>query len=407
MTRSARTTILITTATAICLGALSATLGGTSEPTEAPAAFDNRTNGFVSQTEFDALRATFEERDEIADGLGPVYNAQSCAECHQTPLTGGSSQVSELRAGHADAAGQFVEAPGGSLINDRAIHARIQETVPGAEKVRTLRTSPSVLGVGFVEAIRSGTLAQIANAQPGQSGGAIAGEVIRVPVLEMDGAFRVGRFGWKNQHASLLSFSADAYLNEIGITSRLQPVENTSMGRAIARFDAVPDPEDTEDDIDGFAAFMRATKAPPRDGALAATPDATAGAALFNQVGCNICHVPSIVTAPAGTLINGGALTVPPALGNKIIHPFSDYLLHDVGSGDGIVQNGGPSTANKVRTAPLWGLRARSRHMHDGEALTLLDAIRRHGGEAAGVVYAFRTLSATRRNQILAFLESL
>src|SRR5262249_14601083 len=150
---------------------------------------------------------------------------------------------------------------------------------------------------------------------------------------------RGGRFGWKNQHASLLSFAADAYLNEQGITSRFQPTDVTPI------CDTVADPEDQfEDgleDIDHQARFMRATKAPSRDTVLAATNDAIVGGQLFNAIGCNICHVTSITTAPAGTVINGGQFTVPAALGNKIIHPFGDFLLHDVGTGDGIVQNGG------------------------------------------------------------------
>ena len=201
---------------------------------EAPAAFDNQpVPGFYpgtpaqQQAAFDADRATFEERDEIADGLGPVFNAQSCAECHQNPVTGGGSQVAELRAGHNDVFGNFVDAPGGSLINDRAINAAIQERVQGADDIRTLRMSTSVLGTGFIEAINSNALIAIANAQPGQSGGAIAGQVIQVPVLEAPGQVRVGRFGWKNQNSSLLSFAGDAYLNEMGITNRLVRAENT------------------------------------------------------------------------------------------------------------------------------------------------------------------------------------
>jgi CxxC motif-containing protein (DUF1111 family) len=380
---------------------------GQTGPTEAPTGFDNKTNGFISQVDFDSFQATFEERDDIAKGLGPVYNAQSCAECHQNPVTGAVSQVSEVRAGHRDSLGRFVDAPGGSLINDRAIDARIQERVPGAENVRTLRMSTNALGNGFVEAINSNTLAAIANAQPGQSGGQIQGQLIAVPVLESPGATRVGRFGWKNQHASLLSFAADAYLNEIGITSRLVGTENTSLGNSVAAFDTVPDPEDTENDIDQFAAFMRATKAPPRDLAVAGTADAVAGSKLFDQIGCNICHVRSITTSSIGTVINGGALTVPAALGNKIIHPFGDFLLHDIGTGDGIVQNGGQSTANKLRTQPLWGVRTHSRHMHDGASLTFNDAILRHAGEARGVTSNYRALSGTQQNQIITFLKSL
>src|SRR5262249_33551701 len=154
---------------------------------------------------------------------------------------GGASQIAELRAGHNDVFGNFVDAPGGSLINDRAIDARIQERVPGSETVRTLRMSTGVLGGGFVEAINSNTLNAIANAQPGQSGGAIRGQLIQVPVLEAPGSVRAGRFGWKNQNASLLSFAGDAYLNEMGITNRLVRTENTSMGNSVAAFDTVPD----------------------------------------------------------------------------------------------------------------------------------------------------------------------
>jgi CxxC motif-containing protein (DUF1111 family) len=159
--------------------------------------------------------------------------------------------------------------------------------------------------------------------------------------------------------------------------------------------------------VEAFTRFMRASKAPPRDAALAATADAQAGSNLFNQVGCNICHVRNITTAPAGTVINRGALTVPPALGNKVIHPFGDFLLHNVGTGDGIVQNGGQSTRNKVRTAPLWGVRSRGRLMHDGETLNRNESILRHAGEATGVINSYRNLSTNQKNQLITFLNSL
>lgn len=415
MQRSRTARNLLVVVTAGVLASLTIAVQGQTGATEAPAGFDNKTNGFVSQAEYDDLRAVFEERDDVAKGLGPLYNAQSCAECHQNPITGGGSQVAELRAGHRDGAGNFVDAPGGSLINDRAIHPDIQERVGGADNVRTLRMSTSVMGAGFIEAINSNTLVAIANAQPA----ALRGQVIQVPVLEAPGNNRVGRFGWKNQNSSLLSFAADAYLNEMGITNRLLRTENTSMGRSVANFDTVPDNqpcannaaiscgEDPDGDIDEFAAFMRATKAPPRDTALAATGDAIQGSNLFNAVGCATCHTRTITTSSVGSVINGGAFTVPPALGNKIIHPFSDFLLHDIGTGDGIVQNGGQSTANKIRTVPLWGTRTRDRHMHDGLSLTFTDSILRHGGEATGVTNNFRALSNAQRNQIVTFLQSL
>jgi CxxC motif-containing protein (DUF1111 family) len=374
--------------------------------TEAPTGFDDQTNGSVLQDQFDADKSAFDQREVKSDGLGPVYNAQSCVECHQNPVSGGISQITEVRAGHLDG-NDFIEHPGGSLIHSRSIDVTAQEQVMDGNEVRAFRTSLNTLGDGFVEAISDDTLVAIAASQPAESRGRIAGEVVRVPVLEAGGALRVGRFGWKNQHASLVSFSADAYLNEMGITSPLLPVENTTNGASIAVYDSVADPEDDGDDVEAFARYMRATKPPSRDETVAATADAQAGSRIFDSIGCATCHVRAITTAPAGTVINGGELTVPAALGNKIIHPFSDFLLHNVGTGDGVVQNGGGSTRNKLRTPPLWGLRTRNRLMHDGESLSFNSAILRHGGEAVLVTNSYRRLSDARKNQLITFLKSL
>ena len=374
--------------------------------TEAPAGYDGQTNGLVDQATHDSDASTFSEVEGISKGLGPIYNAVSCADCHQTPMTGAASQVSELRAGHFDSQGNFVGAPGGSLIHDRAIDPSIQPRVPSTENVRTFRMSISTLGDGYIEAISDDTLKTLAAKQRQSTRGLIAGQFIEVPVLESPGTMAVGRFGWKDQHASLLSFAADAYLNEMGITSRLMPDENTSMGRSVAAFDTVPDPEDTDNDIDAFARFSRATKAPVPDVQLAGAPDAQAGSVIFDKIGCGICHIRTLVTAPAGTALQGGTYVVPPALGSKVIHPYSDYLLHNIGTGDGIVQNGGPSTTLKVRTAPLWGLRARDRLMHDGLSLTVGDAILRHRGEATIVTGVYRALSPRQRQQLETFLNA-
>jgi CxxC motif-containing protein (DUF1111 family) len=220
--------------------------------------------------------------------------------------------------------------------------------------------------------------------------------------------FAVGRFGWKSSVSSMLTFAALAYLGDLGITNRLFPNE------LVPQCDAVPDPEDGhgkppgQQDIDALAGFLRATKVPPRDAVLAATPDAQAGSALFNQIGCAICHVPTLQTAPVGTVINGGTFRIPSALGDKLIHPYSDLLLHNVGTGDGTVSFGNPqSTANKLRTTPLWGVRMRNRLIHDGESRTFTEAILRHGGEATEVVNQFNNLSATEKAQLIQFLKSL
>ena len=427
--------ILLLVCAAVCM-----TLVGVAQdaPREAPALFDTPTlvqnpgsqshsNGIAEPPgDTYALDQTiYEQENDPSTGLGPVFNARACVDCHQNPVSGGSSQFTELRAGHLDAKGVFqnpmvaiADSPvcipgtptcisGRSIVNDRAVVPEAQEHIPATEDIRALRATLNTLGDGFVEAIDDQTLKGFAASQNALPGGHIHGEAIEVPIFEAAGQTRVGRFGWKDQHGSLLSFAADAYLNEMGITNRLRPHDTTTIGKSTS------DPEDTPDHlnlaaIDHFAQFIRGTKVPPRDAVLNATADALAGQALFEQIGCKICHVETIVTAPAGTPINGGTFTVPDALGNKIIHPFSDYLLHDIGTGDGIVQTPAfPETASKLRTAPLWGLRMRPRYMHDLKSLSLESAISRHRGEADEVADRFEELSSAQKQQLFTFLNSL
>ena len=411
---------------------------------EAPTGFDNKTNGLVDDATHTADQAKFDEVEQISDGLGPLYNAQSCRECHQNPTSGGSSQVSELRVGHRGPGGKFEnpEIPinrgaeiikGRSLVNDRAIcpnaafpSTEIQERVPDSEHIRTFRVSLNLLGDGFVEAVPDQTFVDLAKEQCNKNHHKICGQVLYVPVVEAPGQTAVGRFGWKDQQASLLSFSADAYLNEMGITSRLQPDEVTNLCNSVAEPNDKPG-ADGLSDIDHFARFVRATEAPGRDAQLAATPKARQGAELFSKVGCDHCHVQTLTTAATGTKINGGTLTIPDALGGKQFHPYGDFLLHDVGTGDGIVQSMTEhygkrmysitwknlsitefeSTANKIRTAPLWGVRLHSRLMHDGASVTPLDAILRHRGEAREVTEKFERLKSSEKEALLEFLRSL
>jgi CxxC motif-containing protein (DUF1111 family) len=457
-----------------------------SAPAEALAGFDDQSNGFSDPDRRKADLKFFEEVEQIApDGLGPIYNAQSCRECHQTPVTGAASQVSELRVGHVDAHGFFQnpEIPinhgaevikGRTLVNDRAICAEIQEHVPETETVRTTRLTTSTLGDGYVEAIADETLLKILRDQCRASHKKICGQAVKVPVPESEGRNRIGRFGWKDQHASLLGFAADAYLNEMGVTSRLQKdevtmicsppvateVPNTDPNK-VTDPNSLPDPAGNNlEDIDHFASFMRSLKAPARDETVAATPEAKHGAELFTKIGCSICHVDTIVTgkSPANPLGSG---LHPEAVENRTIHPYSDFLLHNVGTGDGIavallehfgrerlekrlseekasgsevrelpakpedecsesyqmaVAEGEKHpnllrdtmcARNKIRTAPLWGLRVRSRLMHDGLSVQLDDAIRRHRGEAEHVTDKFQKLKPKDQKALLVFLQSL
>jgi CxxC motif-containing protein (DUF1111 family) len=360
----------------------------------------------------------YEENHSVQTGLGPVYNATACVSCHENPNSGAASQITELRVGHNDENGNFVNPTifindgkdtitGRSIVNDRAIGPQAQEHIPDTENIRTLRAALNTLGDGFVEAIDDSTLAAIAERQPEESDGRIHGEIVQAPIFEAPGQTRVGRFGWKDQHSSLLSFIADAYLNEMGITNRLRPTEVTQVLNITTGINDQPDDLGLAD-IDHFAQFIRGTMVPPRDEILAATEAAHRGQRAFIRLGCSSCHVQSIKTAPAGTVVDGGTFTVPEALGDKIIHPFSDFLLHDIGTGDGIVQTTGlQETANKLRTAPLWGLRTKPRFMHDLKSLSLENAIERHKGEAREVERRFDELSPEERAALVTFLNSL
>jgi CxxC motif-containing protein (DUF1111 family) len=369
---------------------------------------------------FEDNKFIFSERETIEDGLGPTYNDVGCVECHQSVDVGAFGQQMEFRAGHL-VNGAFVDAPGGQLIHARGTDSDVVEHISTAETVKAFRVTLSTLGDGFVEALANATLQNNVAAQPL----AQRGTLTQVPVTEANNALRIGRFGWKAQHASLVSFSGDAYLNEMGITNPFDGFGGRSSNAADAGthenpastaegvinvtfpspFDPVEDPEDDGDDVLAFADFMAATRAPGRQNPIPAA--AVRGDPLFTQVGCAVCHTRTLVTAAPGTLINGGAFTVPTALGNKIIHPFSDFALHNIGTGDGIVQNAGQASANQLRTPPLWGIRARNRLMHEGLNVTIFDSIQLHAGQATAARNAFNALTAGQRNDLIAFVLSL
>ena len=295
----------------------------------------------------------------------------------------------------------FREALGGSLIQSRATSPEIIERVGYNDNVRALRLSTNTLGSGFVEAIADDTLLAIRDAQPAN----LRGTAVMAPVLEDHDRPRIGRFGWKSQHASLHSFAADAYFNEMGITTPFLPEENTSNGRDVGGYDAVSDPEDDGVDALAFADFMRSTKAPPRGPITSAV---LAGERQFNAIGCASCprlRSRRLRTGHRSTVEHSPYRRLSPAR-PSIRTATSCCTISAAATAFRRLRKRLP-LPNQMRTAPLWGVRTRNRLMHDGLSLTYNEAIRRHAGQATAVKQAYESLPANQQTEILSFLGSL
>jgi CxxC motif-containing protein (DUF1111 family) len=364
---------------------------------DAPVHFGDPVVG-LSPTEllrFDDGLEDFKEVETAEDGLGPVFNAKSCAACHSSPAVGGDSNILETRFGTYDKK-KFdpMVGNGGSLIQTDGLdpaHGCAGELVPtDAGVVVAKRKSTPLFGLGLVDHVPDATLQELARNQPRN----VAGRA-NIVVDAASGLTRVGRFGWKAQVATLMTFAADAYLNEMGITSPIFPTENAPGGDmgALERCDRVPGLEDDGSGVVAFADFMTMLAPPPR-GSI--TPGAEKGALVFERIGCAICHVPQLTTGPSAIA----------ALNRVTFAPFSDFLLHDMGAlGDRIEQ--GPASGLEMRTAPLWGLRVRTRFLHDARASTLEEAIREHAGQGSAARQAFEALSKADTADLIAFLRSL
>lgn len=341
----------------------------------------------------------FREIEEAGEGLGPLFNGTGCASCHNVPVIGGGSPMTELRAGAVDADGTFRVVGGTTLFQLFSIpDHRCQAVIPAEATVVARRMSIPLFGAGLIEAIPDETLLALEDPFDRDRDG-ISGRAA-VITDKATGRQRVGRFGWKAQIATLLTFSGDAYTNEMGITNDIFP-EEPHGGISEARMrecDRLRDPEDFVDPrtgkraIDNFEAFMKFL-APVARGTI--TDEARVGEQVFTAVGCSSCHVPVLST---GANASG-------ALHRKTVPLFSDLLLHDIGTGDGIAQEA--AQPNEIRTPALWGLRFRRPLMHDGSAMTPAEAIRQHAGEASGVMERHRGATEQMRRALLAFLDSL
>ncbi len=363
--------------------------------------------------------ATFNEVDGVAQGLGPRFNADSCASCHAHPVTGGASPAINPQVAIATKSGalntlpSFIQSDGPVRVvrpksvggvrdlfvvtgrSDAASNCQVQQPDFSDLSDLTFRIPTPTLGLGLVESITDTTLKNnlAANAQRKVQLG-IKG---RFNTSGNDGT--ITRYGWKAQNKSLAIFSGEAYNVEMGVTNELFPQErdedpNCSLSAT---------PESQSDiangnvgDVELFSLFMRysAPPPPPQGGPQGRGP------MLFDQVGCTMCHTPQFQTGKSST----------PALSQKPVLLFSDLALHQMGQGlaDGISQ--GSAQPDEFRTAPLWGLADRIFLLHDGRTKDLLEAIRQHdspGSEASTATRNFGALSPQDKQALLNYLRTL
>jgi CxxC motif-containing protein (DUF1111 family) len=357
----------------------------------------------ITPVEFEEFRLGLDDFLEVEfseEGLGPAFNGTSCAVCHSIPTIGGAGTMAELRAGRRNASGEFetLDASGDTLFHMFSVPGHgCQPVLPADTNVFARRVPIPLFGAGLVEAIPDETLRSLEdpNDRDGDGVSGRAGVIVDIETGER----RVGRFGWKSQHATLITFGADAYRNEMGITNDIFPQESAFgiTPEQLRLCDPFSDPEDIRDPktrrrgIDNFASFMRFLAPVARE---AVTDQIRLGEQIFAAIGCSTCHVPSLETGPNAN----------PLFHRKTVALFSDLLLHDVGTGDGIQQ--GAAEPNEIRTPALWGLRFRRPLLHDGTA-TLDEAIRRHAREAELARRGFERLNDADRAALMAFLGSL
>ena len=408
---------------------------------------------------FSTGQINFKEVEDLPE-VGPIFNSVSCAGCHSQPTIGGGGLfINEIRVRDNTAPGPVhifavdnmlrngQQTQGSNAIFASGLEAEplgCQITAPGCtpsacqqeEMARTTfatnlptcdttsssfasggncvvgRAATPTFGFGLVEAVSDQTLLQLAGSEPA----AVQGTVKMVSEF---GSQRVARFGWKDDHATLRAFSGDAYLNEMGITNPDNRTEISTCALNKSQFGVVlqtsDDPEDTTDpdgraDIDRFSDFMRALTPPPT---LTQGASAINGSKLFAQSGCAGCHAPTLTTSsnPASFIpkTTGGiaiSSTLNRALASQTFHPYSDFLLHDMGSlGDGITS--GTAGPTMMRTAPLWGIRSKSLFLHDGRAGDLLTAISLHDGQAKQAAQSFESLTTQQQQDLINFLNTI
>lgn len=368
--------------------------------------------GLTAQQEKEHLigDAAFGKIFSQADGLGPIFVQTSCSNCHVGNGKGHPSTVVTRFANVEDSIVDYLLNAGGPQLQAHSILGYSYETIPANANVMTERMAPAVMGLGYVAALHDQDI--LANADPLDiNGDGISGRPNYVSPTSFfipqaihieNGGEYIGRFGKKAEKVVIMDQVVFALKQDIGITSDfdMEDLYNTQVGNYTG--DNVPDPEVSASFVNSLVFYMRTLKAPERRNESDA--DVLAGEALFNQIGCTSCHVPTFTTSASDI----------EALSYQEFHPYSDFLLHDMGTllDDGYPE--GSAQSSEWRTPPLWGLGLAKDSqggqlflLHDGRATTIKEAITFHGGEAESRRTAFFGLSEQEQDQIIKFLESL
>ena len=357
--------------------------------------------GGLSATEraqFDSGRAVFDSTFTPQVGLGPLFNASGCGECHEDPVTGANGDEVEHHATvfHPERAGAMCDEladKGGPVFQDSvtpALHAALgidREPRPPSPTIVAERTTPDILGFGLLDAVPDSVILSYADPDDKNHDG-ISGR----PNRFFDG--RLGRFGRKALVPTLREFNDGAFQVEIGITNPSVPVEGTVAGDSLpAGTDPAPEPEIGAHGLQLADAFVRLL-APPAP--LKQSREARRGRDVFAQMGCTGCHVPTLRTGDNPI----------PALRHKEVAAYTDLLLHDMGTKLADICFG-LATPSEFRTEPLMGLRLVTHFLHDGRAKTPEQAIEMHAGEGARSRDLFEGLPAADRAALVAFLKTL
>lgn len=370
------------------------------------------------------------------DGFGPLYTKSGCSQCHSTPVPGGAGSVQVTRFGKLNPDGSFntLANEGGPVLHPNSIGAQPMDsfqnlpgctlagnTLPLDATIISLRQSPPVFGDGLIDAIPDATILANqtfqANDPTNQSLG-IHG--VANMILDLAGALRPGRFGWKAQQATLLGFSGEAERFELGISDPEFPTENQPQSGTIPANCEIArstpnDPPGLDANLSvNFAAFA-AFLAPPTP--IPPTAQTIAGLASFVAAGCANCHIQSAQTqanfqVPQDypTPLGSGATETSAVLSNQTANLYSDLLIHDMGAALNDSTPQGQASGRQWRTTPLWGLSHKQFLLHDGRCTgpdAISCAVQAHGGEASKVLSNFNALTPAEQADVLAFLGSL